>query len=101
MKQLVLSFAIISYSLLASAQPQPPATLLTIQVGAPVMSAGYSPDGKYLVTGGQSHDITIWNSLTGERQMTLKGHTDDVVAVRYRPNGRYIASGGVDNSLIL
>ena len=43
----------------------------------------------------------VWDVQSGRAALTLKGYTDDVVAVKYSPNGRYIASGGVDKALIL
>jgi WD40 repeat protein len=109
MKRLLLAVFLLGclHPLLAQTTPSPAPTSqsnypeLSIDTGAPVMSVDYSPDGKRIITGGQSHDISVWDAVTGERIATLKGHTDDVIAVRYSANGRYIASGGIDNSLIL
>ena len=54
-----------------------------------------------MVTCGLGRDIVVWDVESGKPALTLKGRTDDVVAVKYSPNGRYIASGGVDKVLIL
>ena len=78
-----------------------PAAILTIQTKAALLGVDYSPDGKRVVTCGLGRDIVVWDALTGRPTLTLKGHTDDVVAVKFSPNGRYIASGGVDKALIL
>ncbi len=72
-----------------------------IQTKAALLGVDYSPDGKRVVTCGLGRDIVIWDVASGRPVLTLKGHTDDVVAVKYSPNGRYIASGGVDKALIL
>ena len=72
-----------------------------IQTSAALLGVDYSPDGKRIVTCGLGRDIVVYDVESGKPMLTLKGHTDDVVAVKYSPNGRYIASGGVDKALIL
>jgi len=72
-----------------------------IQTPAALLGVDYSPDGKRVVTCGLGRDIVVWDVESAKAVLTLKGHTDDVVAVKYSPNGRYIASGGVDRALIL
>ncbi|WP_310396495.1 WD40 repeat domain-containing protein [Hymenobacter sp.] len=72
-----------------------------ILTSAALLGVDYSPDGKRVVVCGLGRDIVVYNVETGKSLLTLKGHTDDVVAVKYSPNGRYIASGGVDKALIL
>ena len=54
-----------------------------------------------MVTCGLGRDVVVWDVESDKPTFTLKGHTNDVVAVKYSPNGRYIASGGVDKALIL
>jgi WD40 repeat protein len=75
--------------------------LASIKTAAAVISIDYSPDGKRLITGGQTNEVLVWEVASGKKLMTLKGHTDNVVAVKYSANARFIASGGVDNKLIL
>ena len=72
-----------------------------IQTPAALLGVDYSPDGLRVVTCGLGRDIVVWDVESSKPVLTLKGHTDDVVAVKYSPNGRYIASGGVDKALIL
>ena len=79
--------------------PKPP--ILELKTNGALIALDYSPDGKKIVTGGQTNEVIIWDVIEGKQLMALKGHTDNVVAVKYSPNGRYIASGGVDNKLIL
>ncbi len=83
-----------SFSIFAS-------TVVEIRTGAALIAVDYSPDGKKLVTGGQSNEVCLWDAKTGNKLATMKGHTDNVVAVKFSPNGRLIASGGVDNKLII
>ncbi len=75
--------------------------LIDVDAKAPLLGLDYSPDGKRIVVCGLGRDITVYDLATHAPVLTLKGHSDDVVAVKYSPNGRFIASGGVDRALIL
>ncbi|MDJ0364680.1 WD40 repeat domain-containing protein [Hymenobacter sp. H14-R3] len=77
------------------------ALLIDIDAKSPLLGVDYSPDGKRVVACGLGHSVVVYELATHQPVLTLKGHTDDVVAVKYSPNGRYIASGGVDHALIL
>jgi WD40 repeat protein len=60
-----------------------------------VSSIDWSPDGKYLVTGGRH--LQIWDPKTGEQCMKpLEGHIGMISSVAWSPNSKYIASGGHD-----
>ncbi len=87
----------------AAADPRRPAAapVQDIQTKAALLGLDYSPDGSRVVTCGLGRDIVVFDIESGKPALVLKGHTDDVVAVKYSPNGRYIASGGVDKALIL
>jgi len=41
---------------------------------------------------------SIRDALTGEKLVTLSGHTGEVLAVGYSPNGRIVATGGADGT---
>ena len=64
-----------------------------------VMSVCYSPDGKYIVSGGWDRTIKVWNSRTGALLHTLQGHSKWVYSVSYSPDGKYIVSGSIDNTI--
>ncbi len=97
------SLSLLAFSASAQTTPRPanPVPAQDIQTKAALLGVDYSPDGKRLVTAGLGRDIVVYDVQTRQPVLTLKGHTDDVVAVKYSPNGRYIASGGVDKALIL
>jgi DNA-binding beta-propeller fold protein YncE len=45
------------------------------------------------------HNIQLWVPSTGDRLLTIKGHTDNVRSVTYSPDGRFLVSGGEDNTI--
>ena len=82
---------------------------------ATVESVCWSPDGKYLASGSVgtikgkyiwSYDtyygeIIIWDTESGQRLQTLKGHSGGVKSVSWSPDGKYLASGSYDKTLII
>jgi len=63
-----------------------------------VLSADFSPDGRFVVTGSNDHTARLWDRSQGQLQAVLQGHTNLVWKVLYSPNGRYIASASADNT---
>jgi WD40 repeat protein/serine/threonine protein kinase len=61
----------------------------------------FSPDGKFLASGGNSRMVRLWDLSTGQEVLTLKGHTDRVVALAFHPGGTRLASGGWDRTVRL
>ena len=64
-----------------------------------VLSVCYSPNGKYIASGGVDENIRIWDASSGECVKTFEGHTDRVLSVCYSPDGYYIASGSMDRTV--
>jgi WD40 repeat protein len=58
-----------------------------------VLSVGFSPDDKHIVSG--SWDKTIWDA---ELISPLEGHSDGVQSVAFSPDGKYIVSGSWDKT---
>jgi WD40 repeat protein len=54
-----------------------------------------------LVSGDDSGLIIVWDELTGEEVMQLKGHSDAVKSVAWSPKGDQILSGSRDNTCII
>jgi WD40 repeat protein len=73
----------------------------TFLVGSPVMSLALSPDGRFMVVGGEEGSLTMWDMHSFELLRSLKGHTGGVSTVVFSPDGRYIVSGSEDKSLCL
>ncbi|TRT94600.1 MAG: protein kinase [Microcystis sp. M_OC_Ca_00000000_C217Col] len=64
-----------------------------------VQSVVYSPDGRYLASGGGDNTIKIWEIATGRELCTFAGHSDWVRSVVYSPDGRYLASASSDKTI--
>jgi WD40 repeat protein len=58
-----------------------------------VRSAGFSRDGRWVVSGGDDRVIRIWDASTGETLRELAGHRSRVRSVAFSPDDRRIVSG--------
>ena len=66
--------------------------------GYSVNSVSFSPDGKFLVSGGHDTTVKIWDSASGMCLQTLEGHGYYVNSVSFSPDGRFLVSGSEDSS---
>jgi len=60
-----------------------------------VYSVAFSPDGKFLTTGGQDKNARIFNLETGNEVKSFK-HGNDVNSITFSPDGKFLATGCVD-----
>lgn len=63
-----------------------------------VFSAGYSPDGKFIVTASNDRTACVWNALTAQLIAELKGHSDTVNSAAYSPDGKFIVTASTDQT---
>jgi WD40 repeat protein/class 3 adenylate cyclase len=68
--------------------------------------AAWSPDGKYLLTGGGNDErgakdtsARIWDGETGKELLAFRNHTKTVLCGSWSPNGRRVATGSADGTV--
>jgi len=66
-----------------------------------VLAMSFSPDGRFLATGGIDRGVKVWELATGKLVHTFSGHQGPVGALDYSPDGRLLASGSFDKSVIV
>jgi WD40 repeat protein len=64
------------------------------QSGGAINDGTWSPDGRWVVTGAASGQVTILDSSTGKVQHELQGPGESTLAVAWSPDGRYVAATG-------
>lgn len=64
-----------------------------------VLSATYSPDGKYIASGSKDRTIKIWELKKGNCLQTLKDHEDFSIFASFNPNGEEIISTSFDQTI--
>ena len=62
-------------------------------------SVGFSPDGKYVVSGCSDNTVRIWDVITGDNIHVLKGHTGVVHSAAFSPDGKSVISGSEDDTI--
>ncbi len=55
----------------------------------------FSPDGKYVVSGGWDKTARVWSAETGQ-EVARMTHDGGVSAVAFSPDGKYVVSSGCD-----
>jgi WD40 repeat protein len=70
-----------------------------------VTSVAFSPDGKWLATGGSlggvDHRVMLWDPATRQPVATLQGHSALVAALAFSPDSKVLASGSLDRTIRL
>ena len=63
----------------------------------------FSPDGRFLASGGRERDPTIrlWEVATGKAFAELHGHQGRVERLLFTPDGRTLITGGADGTILL
>ena len=61
--------------------------------------AAFSPDGKRVVTGGaQTNNHALWDTTTGRKLATLRGHVHEVNSINFSPDGTRFVTASSDNT---
>ena len=72
--------------------------VLTVPQGRAI---AMSPDGSRFATTGQDGTATMWETDTGKRLLTLRGHEGDVNGIAFSPDGSLLATTGDDRTVRL
>ncbi|MBU8895607.1 WD40 repeat domain-containing protein [Corallococcus sp. M34] len=64
-----------------------------------VLALAFSPDGRFLVTGGYDHVVRLWRVDGGERVAEIAENPAEVHAVAFSPDGKRIAFAGRPGSI--
>ncbi len=74
---------------------------LAVAADRPTLSAALTPDGRWLLTGGEDRRLCVWDAQTGAEALAVLWHRSPVSAVAVSPDGRLAASCGQDGTLRL
>jgi len=77
---------------------QQPKLVLPVGHKSIVVSAVYSPDGKYILTASWDNTAKVWQAADGKLLFELKGHTSTVTSAVFSPDGKHIATSSKDNT---
>ncbi len=60
--------------------------------------AGFSPDGKFIVTASLDNTARVWETSTGKSIVELRGHTGQVRSAQFSPDGKFIVTASQDGT---
>jgi WD40 repeat protein len=66
-----------------------------------VHSAGFSKDGKLIVTTSDDRTARIWDLSTGKEFFTLTGHREGVKSAEFTPDGQFVVTSSWDGAVRL
>jgi WD40 repeat protein len=64
-----------------------------------VFSLAFSPDGRWLATGGLEHAVRVRDTVTGREARTLAGAGGEVNSLAFSQDSRFLISGNGDGSM--
>jgi WD40 repeat protein len=61
----------------------------------------YTPDGKYLASGGSDHQVRLWGPTSGKERGRFEGHQNHVLSLAFSGDGALLATGSYDKTIRL
>ena len=62
-------------------------------------SVAFSPNGRYLLSGGKDRKLWLWNLKSGKLAKTFVGHSDIISSVAFSSDSQYAISGSRDRTV--
>lgn len=59
----------------------------------------YSPDGMYMVSGGEDGKVKIWDTYSGFCFVTFTEHSSSITGVQFCQNGKAVVSASIDGTV--
>jgi tetratricopeptide (TPR) repeat protein len=66
-----------------------------------VTCAGFTPDGRRIVTGSRDQTTRLWDAETGKVLHVFDGHTGRINSIAVSRDGKQLLTGGMEGSIIL
>lgn len=63
-----------------------------------VFQIAFSPDGRYIASGGDDQKVKLWEVASGKEIKTFDGHSSGIYSVAFSPDGRKLVSGSSDGA---